>query len=496
MKKLLFSVVLAFSSVTLAAEFKAGFARVDITPPLGSFMPGYYQIRQATSVLDPLQINMMAFSDGKTTALVAQFDTEALSDSVSNKMRDAIVKATGVNRDAILLHASHTHDGAYLALKADHGSSASDDGVPSNATAVDYIYVDMCVTRAADAAVQAIADLKPATLGIGRSRAERISFGRRYLMKSGKVLTNPGTNNPDIVKPVGTADDEVQVVRIDREGGKPICVINFQTHPDVVGGTTITADWPGLTRAVFEAATFGEANCIVINGTQGDVNHCNVMPRPGELNGLKRDFDAVDRGYDHAKHMANVLAAAALKVWLKCEAVPAGEVKFAVSEVKVPANKAKDTDEKNLAWAEDVWALHQKADKDGVVATDKDYVTVKYGWKDMELTTEVARAGRIRRMAKHADFHVLPIWGVSIGKSVSFGGFPGEPFNDIGVALKKQTPFRMSVFACLTNGSRGYFPFSDSYKQGGYESATSPFGPSVADDLIAGELALLKGLVK
>ena len=164
-----------------------------------------------------------------------------------------------------------------------------------------------------------------------------------------------------------------------------------------------------------------------------------------------------------------------------------------MSEIKVPANKAKDTDAKNLAWADDVWALHQKATKDGVVATDKDYVTVKYGWKDMELTTEVARAGRIRNMSKHGDFHMIPVWGIAMG-DVAFGAFPGEPFNDIGVAIRKASPFKLTMLACLTNGSRGYFPFSDSYEQGGYESATSPFGPTVADDLIAGETALLKGL--
>ncbi len=480
------------TSVVNAGEFKTGFARVDITPPLGTYMPGYYQNRRATEVLDPLQINMVAFSDGQETALVAQIDTMALSDCTADLMRDAIVKATGVKRDAILLHASHTHDGGQLAYTLPRGSNAKsgDEQWTDKFNATDKLYLEMSVSRVADAAVNAIRDLKPAKLAIGRSRAERISFGRRYLMKSGKVQTNPGTNNPDIVKPVGTADDEVQVVRIDREGGKTIAIINFQTHPDVVGGTTISADWPGLTRTVFEAATFGGAHCIVLNGTQGDVNHCNVLPKPGELNGLKRDFDAVDRGYDHAKHMANVLAAAALKVWYKCEAVEAGAVKCAVSEVKVPAQKGDADPKKDLAWAKDVWGLHEKSVKDGVVATAKDYVTVKYGWDGMELTTEVARAGRIIRMSDHDDFHYLPLWGVSIGKSISFGAFPGEPFNDIGVVLKKKTPFRMSLFTCLTNGSRGYFPFSDSYKQGGYESATSPFGPSVADDLIAGQLKI------
>ena len=501
MKKLMFALVMAAASVTLAGEFKAGFARVDITPPYGNFMPGYYVDRFVKEVLDPLQINMLAFSDGKTTALVAQYDTEALSDMVADRMREAIVKATGVQRDAIILHASHTHDGGFLAVKSSHGSSAASDGVPQKLGKLTDLYVDMAVTRSADAAVNAIRDLKPAKLSYGRSEAKRISFGRRYVMKNGKVATNPGTNNPDIVRPAGTADEQVQVLRIDREGGKAICVINFQTHPDVVGGETATADWPGLTRGVFEAATFGETLCMVINGTQGDVNHCNVLPRPGELNGLKRDFDAVDRGYDHAKHMANVLAAAALNVWMKCVALDAGEVKFGTALVKTPVHKAKDSDAKNLKWAEEVWALHEKSEKDGIAGSDNDYVAVKYGWKAMELTTEVARAGRIRNMAKlGADFHQIPIYAVAIGQSVAFGGFPGEPFNDIGKALKAKSPFAISIFSCLSNGSRGYFPFFDPAKEAvpfdesGYEFATSPFGPSVADDLITGELTLLKSL--
>ena len=502
MKRLVFAVALVAASIAVAGEFKAGFSRVDITPPLGSFMPGYYQDRYAKEVLDPLQINCVAFSDGKKTAVIQQYDTEGISDSVADLFRDAIVKATGIDRDAILVHASHTHDGGYLAMKSGHGSSGGGDGVPSHATEIDELYVRHCVTRAADAARQAIADLKPAKLSVGRSEAKRISFGRRYLMKNGKVATNPGTNNPDIVRAAGEADEQVQVLRIDREGAKSVCVINFQTHPDVVGGETLTADWPGLTRTVFEAATFGDAYCMVLNGTQGDVNHCNVQPRPGEMNGLKRDFDAVDRGYDHAKHMANVLAAAALSVWMKCAPLEAGDVKCGVEIVKTPAHKAKETDAKNLAWAEDVWALHEKSEKAGVAGNDGDFVTAKYGWKAMELTTEVARAGRIRNMSKHADIHELPLTTIAIGKSVAFCGFPGEPFNDIGKALKAKSPFALTMSSCLTNGSRGYFPYFDKakesvcYDDGGYEFATSPFGETVAYDLIDGELRLLNALVK
>ena len=479
---------LAVAAAASAGEFKVGFARVDNTPPLGVFMPGYYKMRYAKQVLDPLQINMVAFSDGKRTALVAQIDTVALSDGMADEMRDAVVKATGVDRDAILLHATHTHVGGYLARNCSNGSMAHCKIGP-----LDDLYMSMAVRRVADAAVMAIADLRPATLSVGRSEARRISFGRSYLMKSGKVVTNPGTGNPDIVRPVGTADETVQVLRIDREGAKAVCVVNFQTHPDTVGGETLSADWPGLTRRVFEAATMGETLCMVLNGTEGDVNHCNVMPRPGELNGLRRDFDAVDRGYDHTRHMANAIAGAALSVWMKCVSVRSGEIRFAKAEVRVPANKAKDSDEKNLAWAQEVWALHEKSVKEGIAGSDDDHVAKKLNVRGMELTTEVARAGRIIRMSTHDDYHKVPVWGIAMG-DVAFGAFPGEPFNEIGVAIRKASPFKLTLLSCLTNGSMGYFPFSDSYTRGGYESATSPFGPSVADDLIAGELKLLNGL--
>ena len=475
MKSLVFAFGLALACAASAAvEFSAGFARVDITPPLGCYISGYYKARYAKSVLDPLQINCVAFSDGQTKALIMQIDTVAVSDHVYNLMRDAIAKATGVARDAILLHASHTHDGGPLRTSAEQMA----DGTEPPLT---RMYRELCTFRATDAAVQALADLKPARLSMARSVAKRITFGRRYKMKNGKVYTNPGVKNPDIVGPDGEPPDEsVQVLRIDREGALPICMINFQTHPDVVGGETITADWPGLTRTVFEAATMGKALSLVLNGTQGDVNHVNVMPLPGEENGLVNDFDNVPRGYSHAWHMANVLAGAALSVWLKCAPLEAGNIRFGTANVRVASQRAKTKEELELA--RKYWKLHQEGKDDQIP------------FKHMELTTELARSKRVLRLENGPDYFDLPICALAIGDAVAFAGFPGEPFIDIGKAVKKGSPFKMTIPLCLTNASRGYFPCSDSYVGGGYESASSAFAPEVADKLIAGQLELLKSL--
>jgi hypothetical protein len=89
------------------------------------------------------------------------------------------------------------------------------------------------------------------------------------------------------------------------------------------------------------------------------------------------------------------------------------------------------------------------------------------------------------------DFFEMPVSAVSIGDSLAFAGVPGEPFTEIGRSVKSASPFAVTLFSCLTNGSCGYFPVKSAYAEGGYEARSSIFAPSVADDLIAGQLRLL-----
>ena len=43
---------------------KAGFSRLDVTPPLGSYVAGYFVARYAKGVLDPIYLNALAMTDG------------------------------------------------------------------------------------------------------------------------------------------------------------------------------------------------------------------------------------------------------------------------------------------------------------------------------------------------------------------------------------------------------------------------------------------------
>ncbi len=446
------------------SNFKAGFARVQITPPLGIFVAGYFIKRYAKEILDDLYVNTVAFSVGNKKAVIISADIINIKLNGSDIIRDHVASVTGLDKTSIFLNCTHTHTGPLV--------------IPEYERELENDYFKFLTLKICDSVIMALADMKPARLGFAESTAPRISFGRRYRMKDGTVRTNPGVGNPDIVEPVGEVDERVHVVRIDREGADSIAIINFGTHPDTIGGDVISADWPGFVRSTFEGAVPG-SKCIFLNGAQGDVNHINVFPRPGEDNGLHKDFDDVDRGYDHAKHMGRVVAGAALQVYEKVHYVPTEEIKYAESVARVPGNIPDPSEIPNAKKYND---LHKEGRDEEIP------------YKGMMLTTMLARYSRIVRMENGPEFFEIPLTALKLG-NLAFIGIAGEPFTGVGIALKAQNAeFDAVLPCCLVNGSKGYFPMMDSYTEGGYESESSSFKAGVAEIIIEEGTKLLKSI--
>ena len=196
---------------------------------------------------------------------------------ILNAYRSEISKECLLPTENIIITATHTHTGPVCA-------TASENELVKE-------YITFLKGKLMEVSKAAIADLSDAKMGYGVGKAENISFGRRYIMKDGSIKTNPGVNNPDIVKPLGEVDERVSVLRFDREADS-LVFVNFTTHPDVVGGSKISSDWPGLTRRCVEKA-IDNTKCIFVNGAEGDVNHVNVHPKGGDFNGMFNDFDDV-----------------------------------------------------------------------------------------------------------------------------------------------------------------------------------------------------------
>ena len=452
-------------------SLQAGFARVNVTPMLGIHVAGYFKERIAEGVLDELEINALALRTGDDTLLLLSMDICHISTARCAGFRKHIEEATGVPAGNILIHATHTHTGPVMEPYSATGSPSADPLFEEYITFVDR--------RMVEVAVLALQDLKPARLGYAVSQAPNIAFIRRYVMTDGKVRTNPGVNNPDVVRPVGETDERVNVLRIDQEGGHSIVLVNFGDHPDTVGGSKITADWPGFLRKKVEKA-LDNTRCIFFNGAQGDVNHVNVFPKGGDLNDMFMDFDDVSRGYGHARHMGNVVAGSVLQVYDKVCWTDVDSLSAKARSFDVPSNMPNPED---LPLAHKYNDLH-KAGRDDLIP-----------YRGMMLTTVVAGAGRMVRLENGPESFPMTLTGLTVGP-FAIVGIPGEPFTGIGTALKEAEGYTLVLPFCLSNGAEGYFPMMDCYEEGGYETSGSRFKAGVAELIIKEGLELLSELRK
>ena len=447
----------------MSNNLKVGYARVNITPPMGVNIAGYYKVRIADGVLDELEACAVAVGDGKNTVLLITIDHCGITKDFLNEWRENIEKATGIPKEAVFIHSTHTHTGPVL--------------VKNCKNPLNNQYEIFLATRVVDVASFALADMKDAKMGIGVGEAKNVAFIRRYRMKDGTAKTNPGVNNPDIVAPIGVTDESVNVVRFDREGAESVVLVNFANHPDVVGGNKISSDWPGMTRRQVERA-IENTKCIFFNGAQGDVNHVNVHPKAGDFNDMFNDFDGCSRGYGHARHIARVVTGAVMSVYDKVEYLEADNVKFTQKIVEIPSNKPTP---EQLPLAHKYNDLHNAGRDDEIP------------YKAMMLTTVVAEAARMVRLENAPDTFPMLFSAVSFGDVAMFG-VPGEPFNGVGRGLKEAEGWKMVIPCCLTNASEGYFPMIDSYDEGGYEARSSSFKAGVAERIIEEGKEILSSL--
>lgn len=431
---------------------KAGFARLDVTPPLGVFMQGYYHERRAQGIRDPLYVNAVAFGDGERTAVALSLDVIGINQAECDVCRNVIAQRAALPYEAVFLACTHTHTGPVVY-----------DGL----YAKDPAYNEMLFRRLADAAVLAVADLQPAAVGIARHALTDIAFIRRFRMQDGTTRTNPGRRNPQVAGPIGAPDESVQLVRITREGAPEILLVNFQVHPDVIGGDSFSADFPGFVRTTLEGV-LENVHCVYFNGAQGDTNHIDVNAPAWDANG----------GYEHSRHMGRSIAGAVLQMYGKTEAVAGDRVAYRQRSLAVPTSRVGAA---LVREAEKIIALHE-AGRDAEIPET-----------GMGVVTLVAEAYTRKRLEHGPDQITLYLSALAFG-GVAITGAPGEPFTEIGRQVKAASPYALTLYCCCANGCEAYFPTQEAYDEGGYEARSSTFGRGIAEALAANGVALLREL--
>ncbi|MBQ9798105.1 MAG: hypothetical protein IJW50_10355 [Clostridia bacterium] len=427
---------------------KAGFARVDVTPPLGSYIPGYFADRYAKGVLDPLQLNAIALFDGKTTNLIVTSDFLGVDRKYCEKIRNKIAERIKIDTAHIMLSALHQHTSIYVGNRKEQETHG-------------FAYMEMLYSRYCDVAQMALDDMSDATLGFAMEEtAEPIAFIRRYLMTDGTIIGHPFGRQSEIVRRLGDADNRVRLLRFFREGKKDIAFVNFCTHPDVIGGEYISADWPGFVRRYVEK-DIENVFCILLNGVQGDSNHNDYI-------GGRR------HGYEHSARMGRIIADVVVKIWERTAPQTDVSLGYGVRDVVLPTR----TD--GMERYEECKAL-LKATFEGSIPRPSG--------------AQLGDANRVVGLRTAPAFQQLPVTVMRLGQ-ICIVGFGGEPFTHYGTAVEEACPELTVLTSCLCNGGEGYLPTPEIFAEGGYEASSSPYPTCLEEECIKTAMDLIGELYR
>jgi hypothetical protein len=231
-------------------------------------------------------------------------------------------------------------------------------------------------------------------------------------------------------------------------------------HPDTVGGTKISADYPGVLARLMSSYHGKECVTLYGNGTCGNLNHIDVS------------WPRAQKGPEEANRIGTLLGAAILRAEKNQRALTIDSLR--VKSVTVPLEVPAVTPEQAEMARETV----RKREAGPTPA----FMQLVHANRLLDLA---ARAGR----PIDAEVQVI-----ALGREAAWIGLPGEVFVELGLALKKRSPFPHTIITTLTNGSWGYIPDRRSYAEAAYEAESARVEPGSGEKLVEAASALLAEL--
>ena len=419
---------------------RAGASRIDYTPR-DKQLPANF-----TGVLDPIYVRSVVLDNGRTRAAMVAVDAGAMPTDLYQKVSARAAAELGIPANQLLMSASHTHS---VPFRLD-GS------------------VEEIILRSLR---ESIARLQPARVAWGTGLSY-INVNRdRVDPKTGRWWEGPNYQ--------GTSDKTVAVVAIQTPAGKPIAVYyNYAVH-GVITGTLdlISGDIPGATSRYLEESLGEDAVALWTSGAAGDQNPI-YFNQTYELRDI-RIADYAKRGEDISNAMP-----------------PGGQgMDRNNPRVKVLMDQQKRMNGTlGQMLAEEV--LHVM--REGLEASVQD-VTLRGMQKSFSCPArQRTDQGRAGYEGKYVDAGEVSIGlqALRIG-DVYIGAVNAEVYNSIAQRLKRESPFKHTMMATLTNGmaQTGYIPSDDAFGRNVFTVLSSRLKPGCAESgIVNGLTDLMHGL--
>ena len=433
-----------------------GLAKEIITPPCGVGLAGYFNPRPNRGVYDDVCVRAMAVEqDGKKMGFLT-FDLCSMSNPFFDDIRIGM-RAEGIEfAQDVIISATHTHTGPNLR----RGTASNDP---------ECFAVKAGIEAAVRAMKRAVRSMAPAEIFYAEHDDNPCAYVRRYIMKSGAVVTNPSRCNPDIVGPETDFDKHIRILAVKQYGRISAIMVNLANHCDTVGGDFVSADWPGRMEAEIQYQLKQDVPVFQLTDASGNINHFDVHQKIDQTN------------YNEAFRIGRIYGKIVVGLLDKLEPLALGPMEISHAEMEIPHRKI----------TPEQYAEAKKYLEDTKDAKLSDGDLTSEGLANGEVTVMRYFKQRVIDCAeKSTPSHKSSITRVSFGKTLAFVTLPGEPFNGIAQAIRKASPYAKTIIVELAQSASGYVPMRDCFERGGYEAqpGVNSVAPDASDVIIAASI--------
>lgn len=445
--------------------FEFGFAKEDITPNYGLPLVGYFNPRPNRGAYDRLSVKAAAFRYNDVCTAVVSYDLCFVTRALVTRFKEAVAAAGLPCAGNVIYSATHTHTGPYT-------SPCFGEGEKELCSAE---YIDELIKKTVNALKNACASLAPAELYNAATKCHSLAFCRRYIMKDGKTLTNPGKLNPNIDHPEDEIDSDIFILGVKQEGRLVCLLANISNHTDTIGGDFVSADWPGAMEAEIQNALDCGIPVMTLIAPQGNINHFDVRT------------DANQTSYAEARRIGKAYGQLILSQIFALKKVEFDNIKFVSTEFEAPYMQVTDEE---YAEAKKVY----EANKDAVMEAGRDFTSEDIAKGHPYVLKFFAQRLMSCRDKAIAGQRIEEVAALSFGDAVVISTLPCEAFVEFTREIRKASKYPMTIVSALSQGEFGYIGMPHNYGNGGYE--TSPSN-SVADrNLGPSMLAKAQSLLK
>ena len=267
------------------------------------------------------------------------------------------------------------------------------------------------------------------------------------------------------------------MLRFQREGGRDIVLVNWQSHCTITNGTKdekgrsvtatwMSADYPAAMRNHLE----GSLGCYsaFFQGACG-----NLVPASRIEGEALAPYEKEPYGRKLAEFVMDCLNE-------NMRPVEAGPIRVIQHQFVGTVNHE---DDHRVADAEAARAGYYEIEE----PAERRAQLQKYGFNS------VLHANSVVNRSKLAASEELELMAVAIG-DISFATAPIEMFNSHGRHIKHNSPFEITFMLAYSNGSHSYIPDLKAFEYDCYEKNTCRFIPGTGEEIAQTHVTLLNQL--